>query len=206
MPRDATATRERLLREAERLFATRGVYQVTAREIHEAAGQRNASALTYHFGSREGVLTQILLRHGNPMDVERGRLLAELGERADTRSLLGTLLVPYSHPLASASGRDYLRIVAQLTDMFPDWHEEGELRPPNLRRILTVLEERPPEVPVAIRRERVVGAIMLMTSAMAERARLMEGRRKLELDEPTFLGNLADMITGVLEAPMGPPF
>ena len=57
MPRDATATNERLLREAERLFARRGLYQVTVREITEAAGQRNVSALNYHFGSREGCST-----------------------------------------------------------------------------------------------------------------------------------------------------
>ena len=35
MPRDSTATKERLLREAERLFARRGLYQVTVREITE---------------------------------------------------------------------------------------------------------------------------------------------------------------------------
>ena len=49
---------ERLLREAERLFARRGLYQVKVREIIEAAGQRNVSALNYHFGSREGSSTR----------------------------------------------------------------------------------------------------------------------------------------------------
>jgi len=50
VPRDATGTRERLLAEARRLFATQGVFQTTSREIVEAAGQRNVSALTYNFG------------------------------------------------------------------------------------------------------------------------------------------------------------
>ena len=64
MPRDATETRNRLRREAERLFARRGVYEATLREITEAAGQRNVSALNYHFGSREGIVQAILEYHG----------------------------------------------------------------------------------------------------------------------------------------------
>ena len=79
MPRDATETKARLAREAERLFATRGVYQVTVREIVNAAGQRNVSALTYHFGSREGLLEAILIQHGDPTDVARGEHLAASG-------------------------------------------------------------------------------------------------------------------------------
>ncbi len=51
MPRDATATREQRSAERERLFARRRLYQVKVREIVEAAGQRNVSALNYHFGS-----------------------------------------------------------------------------------------------------------------------------------------------------------
>ena len=68
MPRDATETRNRLRREAERLFARRGVYEATLREITEAAGQRNVSALNYHFGSREGIVQAILEYHGDPLD------------------------------------------------------------------------------------------------------------------------------------------
>ena len=44
---------------------------------------------------------------------------------------------------------------------------------------------------------------MLMTVAMAERARAIEStRRSPELDEPTFVDNLTDVLVGVLEAPV----
>jgi AcrR family transcriptional regulator len=204
MPRDATETRERLLAEARRLFATRGVFETTSREIVEAAGQRNVSALTYHFGSREGVLRAILLRFDDVLDAERGELLAWIGEDASTRDLVATLLIPYARPLRTAEGRDYLRIVAQLGERFPHWRDE-ELTGPYLRRILGLLEARPAEFPRAVRRERVVAAITLMTAAMAERARLTAEGARRRLDDRTFLGNLADMIVGVLEAPPGPP-
>ena len=203
MPRDSSGTKASLVREAERLFARRGVYQVTVREITEAAGQRNVSALSYHFGSREGVLRAILLRHGDPIDEERGTLLAGLGPEPSTRELLRTLLLPMAARLSTPEGRDYVRIVAQLTGRFPVWRDPDELSPSNLRRILTLLEARPAGLSPALRRERVVGVIMLMTSAFAERARALESRKRLALDEARFLANLADMLVGALEAPLG---
>ena len=54
---------------------------------------------------------------------------------------------------------------------------------------------------MAIRRERVVEMIMLMTVALAERARLIDSGDVLDLDEPTFAANLTDVLVGVLEAP-----
>jgi AcrR family transcriptional regulator len=202
VPRDATETRRRLLREAERLFATRGVYRTTTREILDAAGQRNVSALSYHFGSRAGVLREILLRHGDPLDEERGEHLARAGADAGARELVAALLLPLAGLLGSPEGRDYLRIVAQLTEEFPAWRVETELTPPNLRRVLGLLEGGPPAVAPEVRRERVVLVIMLMTSAMAERARAVDAPGPPpELDEATFVANLTDVIVAVLRAP-----
>lgn len=205
MPRDATGTRARLIREAERLFARRGVYQTPLREINAAAGQRNVSAVNYHFGDREGILEAILLKHGEPLDEERGEILARLGEGASTRDLVGALLLPLAGRLATPEGRDYLRILPQLTGRFAAWRVPTQLTPGNLRTTLAMLEARPSGIPEPVRRERVVQAIMLMTTAMAERARAIESGRPLELDDEAFLANLADVIVGVLEAPAGPP-
>jgi TetR/AcrR family transcriptional regulator, regulator of cefoperazone and chloramphenicol sensitivity len=205
VPRDATETRNRLLQSAERLFATRGIYRTTTREILDAAGQRNVSALSYHFGSRTGVLREILLRHGDVLDAERGELLASTGEELATRDLVAALLVPLAGRLATPDGRDYLRIVAQMTGEFPAWRVESELTPPNLRRILGLLETGPEAVAPEVRRERVVLVIMLMTSAMAERARAVDaGDAPLELDEAAFVENLTDVIVAALEARPAP--
>ena len=205
MPRDATATKAVLLREAERLFARRGLYQVTVREILAAAGQRNVSAINYHFGSRDGIRDAILVRHGDPTDIARGELLEQYGRGASTRELIAALVLPYAAHLSTPSGRDYLRIVAQLSAGFSAWRGPNPGTGPHLREILGVLEERPQGLAPAIRRERVVELIMLMTVAMAERARIIEAGRRLELDEPTFTGNLTDVLVGVLEAPLHGP-
>jgi AcrR family transcriptional regulator len=202
VPRDSTATKELLLREAERLFARRGLYRVTLREITDAAGQRNVSAINYHFGSREGLLQAILVAHGDPTDVARGVFRHSVGADPETRDLVAALVVPYAAHLATASGRDYLRIVAQLSGGFTDWRTPAAGTGPELRNILGTLEGRRPDLPVAVRRERVVELIMLMTAATSQRARLLESRRPLELDDVTFVTNLTDVLVGVLEAPL----
>jgi AcrR family transcriptional regulator len=203
VPPDATDTRARLLAEAERVFAERGVHQATTREITQAAGQRNVSALTYHFGSRDHLLYEILVAHGDPLDVQRGELLAEPFEEHDSRTLIGALLTPYAGCLGSRRGRNYVRIVAQLTDLFPIWRVPDGTRPPNLRRILAILESQVP-TPPAVARERIVAAIMFMTTATAERARMIEHGETLELDHTEFVDNLADTLVGALHAPVGP--
>jgi AcrR family transcriptional regulator len=205
VPRDATATRERLVREAERLFAREGLYRVTTREITQAAGQRNVSALNYHFGSRDGVLDVILARHGDRIDEDRGKRLARIGPDAPTRDLVAALVIPYGTSLETEEGRDYLRIVAQMTDAFAAWRDARPGVGPWLQEILGLIESRPPSLPVALRRERVLGMIMLMTAAMADRARLIEEGRRLPLGRDQFLSNLTDMLVGVLEAPHREP-
>jgi AcrR family transcriptional regulator len=204
VPRDPTETRERLVREAERLFAERGVLRTTTKEIVEAAGQRNNSALTYHFGSRDGLLRAILQRHDAVLDEERGRLLDRVGEDAPIRSLVAVLLQPYAAPLADRSGRDFLRIVAQLTEAFPSWRTDSH-DGSNLRRVLGLLEARQSTLPRAVRQQRIVAMITLMTSSMADRAARIEEGRRLTLAQPAFLGNLADMIVALLDAPRGEP-
>jgi AcrR family transcriptional regulator len=203
VPRDASDTRARLLAEAERLFATRGIHQATTREILEAANQRNASAVTYHFGSRTDLLLEILQQHGDALDELRGQLVPGSTDTCSTRELVTALLVPYGSCLSSSSGRNYLRIVAQMTDQFALWRV-GEVKAEHLIRILDALESRvPADGPV--RQQRVVSAIMLMTTAMAERARQIEERSHLDLNEEQFLSDLADVIVAGLEAPVGPP-
>ena len=53
------ATRTRLMRAMERLCAQHGVENVTVRAVVEAAGQKNESALQYHFKNREGLIHAI---------------------------------------------------------------------------------------------------------------------------------------------------
>jgi AcrR family transcriptional regulator len=209
MPRDSTATRARLLAEAERLFADQGIWQASIGGIVAAAGQRNSSALTYHFGSREGALDRILAEHGAPIDAHRGRLLADLGASlADTTipAILDALVRPMTAHLDGERGRRYVRIVAQLSARFPTWRQDATtLDQPELVRALDVLALRPADLDPAIRSERLVAMMQLMTSSLAERARLIDEGAPPRLDDRAYEVNLTDMLTGVLTAPVSVP-
>ena len=152
------------------------------------------------------MLDAILTRHGEPTDVARGELFALVGRDGSTRDLLAALVVPYVAHLETPQGRDYLRIVAQLSATFSAWRTLGTGTGPRLIEILTILEGRESShLPEEVRRERVIELIMLMTVAVSERARLLEKQPAPELDPATFAANLTDVLVGVLEAPLRGP-
>jgi AcrR family transcriptional regulator len=206
MARDASDTRERLVAEARRLFAAEGVHRVKVADIVAAAGQRNPSALTYHFRSRDGVLQEILDRHNEPIDAERGRYLALLGPDPSTRELVGALLRPYSTQLDTLEGRQYLRIVAEIggglsaADL-----DAGSVPGVNLQSVFRVLLQRPADLAPELRRDRLLGAVILMTGSMAERARHIDAGVRVTPDAENYLTNLADMLVALLDAPPGDP-
>jgi|TARA_B100001105_G_scaffold176402_1_gene142166 AcrR family transcriptional regulator len=204
--RDGTETRARLLAEAESQFAEVGIWQAAVGDIVRAAGQRNASALTYHFGSREGVLDAILAEHGNPIDVHRGELISAIQDDpatpADLRSLVSALVRPMTTVLADPRGRRYVRIVAQLSDRFPAWQDAPEgIHQAHLTEALSRLEALAHGPSATIRNARLVAMIRLMTSSLAARAVALDSRSTPALDDPTYEGNLVDVLVGVLTAP-----
>ncbi len=173
---------------------------MTTREITQAAEQRNTSAVTYHFRSRQGLLRAILARRGGPVDEERGRLLAVAGPSPALADLVRCLVVPYAALLAEPGGRSYLRIVAQLRGRFAAWRMESDAATTrHLAAILDQIESRPTATP-AVRRERVVALITLLTGTVAERARRIDDGTGNELDHDEFVANLIAMCTAVVTA------
>ena len=200
MPRDAKQTRSRLMAEAERLFADQGIWRVQTQDIVLAAGQKNRSALNYHFGGRRGVLNAILQEHGEPIDRDRGEVWAAL-DNDHTSALVEALIRPLNWRLTTASGRCYLRIVAQLSAEFSRWDFDPTHVPANLNAILRLLRDRAATHNNAQRDERVLGMIQLMTASLAERARRIEADDPVATENDDYAANLVDMLTGVIEAP-----
>lgn len=192
-----------MLDEAEWLFARHGVDRVTSREIVEAAEQRNVSAISYHFGSREGLLLQILARRGGPIDAGRGVHRARLGDAPNVAELVTCLVDPYAALLDDPGGRSYLRIVAQLRGRFAAWRiESDEATTRHMAAILDELEARSPGA-AALQRERVVGMIMVLTGMAAERARRIDDGVDPETSARAFVDDLATMCTAIITAPAG---
>ena len=93
---EPTSTRDLLLDAAARLYAERGVDNVSLAEIVRAAHQRNASAVHYHLGNRDEVLRALLARHVPVIAERRHRLLeqARSGADDDVRSATEAIVRP----------------------------------------------------------------------------------------------------------------
>lgn len=86
-----------LLDAAEKLIAEQGVDRVSLRDIAKHAGQRNNSAVAYHFGGRAELMEQVFVRRLDMINVRRAALLATMdaeGRGSDLRSLVDAVLAP----------------------------------------------------------------------------------------------------------------
>ena len=198
MPRNSSDTKARLLDHAEKMFAEDGIFAVTNRQITEAAGQKNESALNYHFGTRNELIITLLTRRGMKLDQIRGELLAHLGDNPTTRELVQLLVEVYASCLHTKCGCDYLRIVDQLRGWMTDWEfisslEDDDINE-HLKSILGLLQKETDS-------QRVLGMIMLMTALTASRAQLVSDNRQLPNSHTEYVEALTDMLTGVLLGP-----
>jgi AcrR family transcriptional regulator len=206
MARDASDTRERLLATAQTLFARDGIYQVPLKRIVERAGQRNASALHYHFGGRDGLLHAIIVRHDDRIQAARHRMLTQLeteDRTDDLRALVRALVEPFSLELGTASGREYLQIVSQLSMLFDFWDVDLPSGPTETQRMFRAMDGCLLHLAAALRHERITTLLGLVSEALAMRARVLDTPESLPaaLDHHDFVANLVDMAVGALSAP-----
>lgn len=110
--------RQILLRTAEALFASRGIDAVSLNEINKAAGQRNTSALHYHFGSKEKLIDAIIYQEFDSIVSRMNEEFDKLEALADFNSLalIKAVAMPFIEMLDSPRGINYLRIMVQLLD------------------------------------------------------------------------------------------
>ena len=198
MPRDSTDTKTRLLDHAEKMFADDGVFAVTNRQITEAAGQKNESALNYHFGTRNELLAALLERRGRDLDEMRSELLAKLSDKPTTSELVQLLVEVYASCLHSDNGCSYLRIIDQLRGWMEDWefiaYMDDENVYEHLKYILQLIQKETDG-------QRVLGMMMLMTAMTATRAQQVSDGRELPNNHEEYVKTLTDMLTGVLLGP-----
>lgn len=111
------ATRNELKRAARRLFAERGIAAVGMREVVEAAGQRNAAAVHYYFGSKDDLLRELLIDGADLLDAGRHRLFdaGEAGGMMSLRDVVRAMVLP-NIELAGDTGENetYFRFIVNM--------------------------------------------------------------------------------------------
>lgn len=203
-------TRERMLDVAERLLSTRSIDGVSLREIRLAAGQRNTSALQFHFGDREGLLRALRDRHGPRLQallLEHYHQMVADGCEDDTRRLLGVFIRPtVDYVFEGPSERAWVIILAELVGR-PDLkvhdfaanasHEALDTGV----RLLDSLQE---QMPRRLGFDRLYIVSDGVLHLCADRARAedapMAGRRLMDQEE--FTENIVGMAHAALFAPL----
>ncbi|WP_425576130.1 TetR/AcrR family transcriptional regulator [Streptomyces axinellae] len=199
-------TREVIMAAAERLFAEHGLAAVSNRQIGEAAGQGNVTAVSYHFGSKAGLVRAMTNKHGERVERIRERYLKEAAGSRDIRDWVGCLVRPVSEYQASLG--------------IPSWHArftaqvmadpvqramvtDQSLVRAHLREILDGLGRCVEGLPQQVRAERGAMARHLMTHTFAEHEHaLAAGTKLLHPSWEHAADALTDALAGLLTAPV----
>ncbi|MEU4828976.1 TetR/AcrR family transcriptional regulator [Actinomadura citrea] len=205
MPKDARATRDALIHAGAHLFAAHGIDATRTRDIVALAGQANDSAVTYHFGSRDGLLGAILRAGVTRMEPARAATLPAL-HPGDPHAIVDAIVRPTADELRTPHGRDFLRITAQLAGRagIRDHRPPPVLHDTALQQQLHLLETAcRATLPEPLALERVSLFIAFLTAALADRATRTHppGTPPPAPDHDTFTTDLTAMLTAALQAP-----
>ncbi|HZE38252.1 MAG TPA: TetR family transcriptional regulator [Stackebrandtia sp.] len=205
----AGSTRDALLEQGALLFARNGVDRVTARQLHDAIGARNESALHYHFGGKAGLVREIVVAHLSAVEERRAPLVAAIeaaARAADLDALVHALAAPMAADLDTPLGRAHLRMVAQISH--PSLAYQSPFRlvdAPAGRAVARWLGEALSRLPEAIRTERFAALRVQLVGLCGSRARLLDsGRGGVAGGNGLFLANLIDMLVAGLRAEPSP--
>jgi AcrR family transcriptional regulator len=201
-------TKERLLAAAEDLFAEYGIEAVSARQIALAAGQKNQSAIRYHFGSKDNLIVELHARRISEINERRAEMLASAAP-ADLRALVAAVAVPLAERVErDASGSAYVRFLAHLfsdrqrRDLLIEHGESAAV----LRRVYADIRRLVAELPESIFIERLRLMVGGIIHALADRERLRSkgNAGPFALTQSAFVNNLIDAGVGILTAPPSP--
>jgi TetR/AcrR family transcriptional regulator, regulator of cefoperazone and chloramphenicol sensitivity len=190
--------RLRLLAAAERLFATRGL-GVPNREIVAAAGQHNRSAITYHFGSRAGLIDAVRERHETPIARHRQHLIVRLpgpGDRT-TRQLAEA----HIQPLAAEMLRCAPSYCARLSEMLLPQQRAD----PVLSELLELMVAHLSHVPEPEAASRVALTVRFASSGLARWERDSQAGVDGVAPLASYALILTDLAVAMLDAPSSVP-
>lgn len=204
--RQADATRGQLLRAAERLYAEHGLSEVSNRQVAEASGSANNSAVAYHIGTKDDLIAAIADAHSGPIARRMRRMVERARGSADPREHVACLVRPYTDHLAGLGTPSWFARFTAQTVTDPALGEHLFFDPtltPLVREASDAMWALLPPVPdeVAALRDQMTRILVVHTCAEQERSSAATG---VGVDW-TLVGNgLVDAVAGVLTAPVEP--
>lgn len=201
-------TKTKMIDAAERLFSEKGVDAVQLREIIEAAGQRNTSALQYHFKSREGLVEAVFKRRMAPINIMRLSMLneaLEVREPITEMVLARAIVLPLAHELFRATTPTYY--ASFLAQVLTSSHHFAALQGAEyysgIRECTLHYRQIMPDLDFDLlnRRIRMVISSTVREFAFIEREIRQSGKFSDRDLIYVAIGNVVDAVAGILAAP-----
>ena len=201
------STSDALMEAAGDLFAEKGLENTTVREIVVRAGQANTSALHYHFRSKHALVLALISKGAAPIDLDRGRRLAELERDGKLGSIWDLCHVMVS-PLIDAAIQDeaarrHLCLLSQVLSSpsfdLNDLTHLSELE--NANKLIQHISEALAPLPKDVIRLRLHASMALLSTLW----RVLQEYTEPDLRPACALnlsGHFAAILVGALTAPM----
>lgn len=206
--RKGERTRLRLKKTALRLFAERGVENVSIRDIQVAAGQKNNGSISYYFASKDALIREIVADIAKILDADNHRRLDELERRGGPKDIreVAEILLPVLPPQGDDEDNQYrLRFfTAVLISRRELLFEATAGADGATRRSFRHIQRLAPDMPAEVLRQRLMLMLLFALSAGASMEAARAPRKgwrnpwSFESAEP----NLADTMAGIVTAPV----
>lgn len=205
--RRSEATRERILRTAERLFAQQGVTGVSLNTINKMARQKNKNAVHYHFGGKAGLIQAIYDKHAPVIAARRRDLLQDIDATGQTglRPLIQALVVPVAEQASHDGGEYYIHISAELiaTNTLSYYGSTDQALRINREMELSERIQQELGLPHLIIEARMLLVTGLLFHGLSDHLRIRDRAEAPSslTSMPLFVSNLIDSICALLQTP-----
>ncbi|MEV0391332.1 helix-turn-helix domain-containing protein [Nonomuraea sp. NPDC050643] len=189
---------------AERLYAEHGFANVSIRMIREAAGQRNKSAVQYHFSTRDDLIQAILTRHATAIEQHRAPMVSALGATGEVavHDWITCVIAPsIEHHIELGTPSWYGRFLAQAV-VEPSLREhavQAHLNTPSWRRLHQLrpsrAHDRDPEL---VERHAAMIRLLIVHMSAELETDLAAGRVDPADAERSWRGLGDDLVTAIL--------
>jgi AcrR family transcriptional regulator len=207
--RKGERTRLRLKKTALKLFAQRGIENVSIRDIQAAAGQKNNGSITYYFSSRDALIREIVTDVAKILDNDNNRRLDALEARGGPTSVreVAEILLPVveREPEEVEVWENQLQFFTSVLITRRDLLFEATVDADRAtRRCFKHIVRLAPDMPREIINQRLQLMLLFALSAGASMESGKEGHRNWSSlwGQSSAEHNLADIMAGMIMAPV----